>query len=110
MTEMNRPLFDPEHLRIAAEVSAKARRQRWLNLTRRLPLLLTIVLGGVVLPLFALAQIVLLLVRTAPRGRGDRHREEMRSEHLATSVAEVPRGAHDVRVIAERFRRDSIHW
>jgi hypothetical protein len=60
---MNRPLFDPEHLRIAAEVRAKARRQCWLNLTRRRPLLLTIVLGGVVLPLFALAQIVLLLVR-----------------------------------------------
>jgi hypothetical protein len=62
-TEMNRPLFDPEHLRIAAEVRAKARRGRWLDLIRLLPLLLTIVLGGVVLPLFALAQIVVLLLR-----------------------------------------------
>jgi hypothetical protein len=60
---MNRPLFGTEHLRIAAEVRAKARQQGWLNLTRRLPLLLTIVFGGVVLPLFALAQMVLLLVR-----------------------------------------------
>jgi hypothetical protein len=60
---MNRPLFDPEHLRIAAEVRAKGRRQRWLNLTHLLPLLLTVVLGGVVLPLFALAQIVLLLLQ-----------------------------------------------
>jgi hypothetical protein len=60
---MNRPLFDPEHLRIAADVRAKGRRRRRLNLTRRLPLLLTIMLAGVVLPLFALAQIVLLLVR-----------------------------------------------
>jgi hypothetical protein len=42
---MNRPLFDPEHLRIAAEMRAKARRQRWLDLARLLPLLLTIVLG-----------------------------------------------------------------
>jgi hypothetical protein len=53
---MSRPLFDPEHLRIAAKVRAKARRQRWFNLTRLLPLLLTILLGGMMLPLFALAQ------------------------------------------------------
>jgi hypothetical protein len=30
--EMNRPLFDPELLGIAAEVRAKPWRQRWLNL------------------------------------------------------------------------------
>ena len=37
--QMNRPLFDPEHLRIAAEVRAKAWRRRWLN-----------VAGGLLLP------------------------------------------------------------
>jgi hypothetical protein len=34
---MNRPLFHPEHLRIAAEVRTKARRRRWLDLAGATP-------------------------------------------------------------------------
>jgi hypothetical protein len=44
-TEMNRPLFDLEHLRIAAEVRAKAWRRRWLNLAVGLLVLLIMALG-----------------------------------------------------------------
>jgi hypothetical protein len=61
-TEMNRPLFDPEHLRIVAEVRAKARRRRWLNLAGGMLLLVTMV-PGVVLPLILLVQIVVLSVQ-----------------------------------------------
>jgi hypothetical protein len=61
-TEMNRPLFDPEHLRIAAEVRRKAWRRRWLNLAGGMLLLLIMALG-VVLPLIVLAKIVVLLVQ-----------------------------------------------
>jgi hypothetical protein len=59
-TEMNRRLFDPEHLRIAAEVRAKAWRRRWLNLEAGLQLLLIMALG-VVFP-FMLAQLIMLLL------------------------------------------------
>jgi len=59
---MNRPLFDPEHLRIAAELRANARRRRWLNLAGGLLVLLIMALG-VVLALIVPAQIVLLLVQ-----------------------------------------------
>ncbi len=58
---MNRPLFDSEHLRIAAEVRAKARRRCCLNTAGGLLLLLTIV-AGVLLPVFILAQIMILLL------------------------------------------------
>jgi hypothetical protein len=40
--QMNRPLFDPEHLRIAAEVRAKAWRRRWLNVAGGLLVLLIV--------------------------------------------------------------------
>jgi hypothetical protein len=56
---MNRPLFDPEHLRIAAEVRTKAWRRRWLNLAGEM----LIMALGVVLPLIVLAKIVVLLVQ-----------------------------------------------
>jgi hypothetical protein len=55
---MNRLLFDPEHLRIAAEVRAKAWLRRWLNLAGGLLVLLIMALG-VVLALIVLARIVL---------------------------------------------------
>jgi hypothetical protein len=55
---MNRPLFDPEHLRIAADLRAKAWRRRWLNLAGGLLVLLIMALG-VVLALIVLAHIVL---------------------------------------------------
>jgi hypothetical protein len=55
---MNRPLFDLEHLRIAAEVRAKAWRRRWLNLAVGLLVLLIMALG-VMLALIVLARIVL---------------------------------------------------
>ncbi len=58
---MSRPLFHPEHLRIAAEVRTKAWRRRWLNLSGGLLLLVTIVLGAL-LPVFMLAQIMILLL------------------------------------------------
>ena len=57
-TEMNRVLFDPEHLRIAAEVRAKAWRRRWHNLAAGLLVLLIMALG-VMLALIVLARIVL---------------------------------------------------
>ncbi len=57
----NRPLFHPEHLRIAAEVHTKARRRRRLNLSGGLLPLLTMVLGAL-LPVFMLAQIMILLL------------------------------------------------
>jgi hypothetical protein len=53
---MNRPLFDPEHLRIAAEVRAKAWRRRWLNVAGGLLVLLIMALGVVLTTIFALAQ------------------------------------------------------
>jgi hypothetical protein len=56
---MNRPLFDPEHLRIAAKVRTKAWRRRWLNLAGGM----LIMALGVVLPLIVLAKIVVLLVQ-----------------------------------------------
>ena len=52
---MNRPLFDPEHLRIAAEVRAKAWRRRWLNVAGGLLVLLIMALGVVLTTIFALA-------------------------------------------------------
>jgi hypothetical protein len=55
---MNRPLFDPEHLRIAAEARAKVWLRRWLNLAGGLLVLLIMALG-VVLALIVLAQLVL---------------------------------------------------
>ena len=55
---MNRPLFDPEHLRIAAEVRAKAWRRRWLSMAAGLLVLLIVTLG-VVLTIIVVAQIVL---------------------------------------------------
>ena len=55
---MNRPLFDPEHLRIAAELRAKAWRRRWLNMAGGLLLLLIVALGMMV-TVVMLAQIVL---------------------------------------------------
>jgi hypothetical protein len=42
---MNRPLFDPEHLRIAAELRAKAWRRRWLDMAGGLLVLLIVSLG-----------------------------------------------------------------
>ena len=57
---MNRPLFHPEHLRIAAEVRANAWRRRWLNLASGF-LLLLIMAVGVVFP-FMLARIMILLL------------------------------------------------
>jgi hypothetical protein len=45
---MNRPLFDPEHLRIAAELHAKAWRSRWLNMAGGLLVLLIVALGVMV--------------------------------------------------------------
>ena len=60
--EINRRLFDTEHLRIAAELRANARRRRWLNLAGGLLVLLIVALG-VVLALIELAQILLLLVQ-----------------------------------------------
>jgi hypothetical protein len=59
---MNRPLFDPEHLRIAAEVRTKAWRRRWRNLAGGVLFLLIMALG-VVLPLIVLTKIVVLLVQ-----------------------------------------------
>ena len=53
-----RSLFDPEHLRIAAEVRKKAWRRRWFNQAGALVLLLII---AVALPVFALAPIIVLL-------------------------------------------------
>ncbi len=58
---MNRPLFHPEHLRIAAEVRAKAWHRRWLSAAGRLLLLLTVVLVAL-LPIFMLAQILIMLL------------------------------------------------
>jgi hypothetical protein len=55
--EMNRPLFDPKHLRIAAEVRAKAWRRRWLNTATALVLL--IVTLGVMVTIVVLEQIEL---------------------------------------------------
>jgi hypothetical protein len=55
---MNRPLFDPEHLRIAAELRTKAWRRRWLNMAGGLLLLLIVALGMMV-TVVMLAQIVL---------------------------------------------------
>jgi ABC-type lipoprotein release transport system permease subunit len=54
---MNRPLFDPKHLRIAAEVRAKAWRRRWLNTATALVLL--IVTLGVMVTIVVLEQIEL---------------------------------------------------
>jgi hypothetical protein len=45
---MNRPLFDPKHLRIAAEVRAKAWRRRWLDMAGGLLVLLIVTLGVIV--------------------------------------------------------------
>jgi hypothetical protein len=52
--------FDPEHLRIAAEVRAKARRQRWFGLAGGLMLLLVTALA-VVWALVALVHLALLM-------------------------------------------------
>ena len=54
--EAGRPLsmeFDPEHLRVAAKVHAKARRQCWLGLAGG-AILLLIIAGGVVWAIVAL--------------------------------------------------------
>jgi hypothetical protein len=56
--KMNQPLFDLEHLRIAAELRAKAWRKRWLNIAGEL-LVLLIVSLGVMVTVVVLAQIVL---------------------------------------------------
>ena len=58
IADMNRPLFDPEHLRIAAEVRAKAWRRRWLNVAATM-LVLLIVTAGAVLTIVMMAQILL---------------------------------------------------
>ena len=61
---MNRPLFRPEHLRIAAEVRTKASRQRWLDLAGVLLVVLIMTAGGLgaLLPFFMLAQLTTLLL------------------------------------------------
>jgi hypothetical protein len=56
--EMNRPLFDPEHLRIAAELRAKAWRSRGLNMAGGLLVLLIVALG-VMVTIVVLARAVL---------------------------------------------------
>ena len=50
-----RTLFDPEHLRIAAEVREEARRRRWHDLS-------VIMMLAAGLALFVLAQMMLLLL------------------------------------------------
>ena len=50
-----RTLFDPEHLRIAAEVREEARRRRWHDLS-------VIMMLAAGLALFVLAQVMLLLL------------------------------------------------
>jgi hypothetical protein len=52
--------FDPEHLRVAAKVHAKARRQRWLGLAGG-AILLLIIAGGVVWAIVALVRAALLM-------------------------------------------------
>jgi hypothetical protein len=56
--DMNRPLFDPEHLRIAVAVRAKAWRRRWLNVAATM-LVLLIMMAGAVLTIIVMAQILL---------------------------------------------------
>ncbi len=56
--QKNGPLFDVKHLRIAAEVRAKAWRPRWLDLAGILLVLLIIAMGAVVV-YTVLSQIVL---------------------------------------------------
>jgi hypothetical protein len=58
-TQRNEPTaFDPEHLRIAAELRAKAWRSRWLNIAGALLVLLIVALG-VMVTIVVLAHIVL---------------------------------------------------
>jgi hypothetical protein len=59
---MNRPLFDPEHLRVAAKVPSMAWRRRWLNSAGAMAVLLILALG-VAIPFIALVHIAVLLVR-----------------------------------------------
>jgi hypothetical protein len=54
--------FDPNHLRIAAHVRAKAERQRWFSLAGGLLLLLITALG-VVWAIAALAHLLLVTIR-----------------------------------------------
>ncbi len=66
LTTMKRPLFDPEHLRIAADLRAKAQRWRWFECLGGLLLLLITALGAV----WALAVLVFafagLILRPLP--------------------------------------------